>query len=84
MQFKASLQGLLTFMTYGVGWLIGTNLSGWELQRSQILEGNQVVGHNWLSVLLLPAIIALVVAILFIIFFKDEKEKVKADLETIV
>ena len=80
-EFKASLQGLLTFMTYGVGWLIGTNLSGLELQRSQILENGQVVGHNWQSVMLVPAAIALVVAVLFIIFFKDEvnlkKEKVE-------
>ncbi|MDB4584734.1 nucleoside permease [Draconibacterium sp.] len=82
--FKASLQGLLTFMTYGVGWLIGTNLSGWELQRSQIMEGGQIIGHNWQSVMLLPAAIALVVAILFIIFFKDEKEKVEANIETII
>ncbi|MBT6006062.1 MAG: MFS transporter, partial [Prolixibacteraceae bacterium] len=77
-------QGLLTFITYGVGWLIGTNLSGWELQRSQIMEGNQVVGHNWQSVMLVPAALALIIAILFIIFFKDEKEKIKADIETII
>lgn len=84
MQFKASLQGLLTFMTYGVGWLIGTNLSGWELQRSQIMEGNQVTGHDWMSVLLLPAAIALIVAILFIIFFKDDKDIQKPEVETII
>ena len=83
-QFKASLQGLLTFMTYGVGWLIGTNLSGWELQRSQILEGTQVVGHNWMSVLLVPAAIALIVAILFVIFFQDEKEIKSIEVETII
>jgi nucleoside transporter len=82
--FKASLQGLLTFMTYGVGWLIGTNLSGWELQRSQIMEDGQIIGHNWQSVMLVPAAIALVVAILFIIFFKDEKEKVEPNIETII
>lgn len=81
---RASLQGMLTFITYGVGWLIGTNLSGWELQRSQIIEGNQVIGHNWFSVMLVPAGIALVIAILFTIFFKDEKEKIEADIETII
>ncbi|MBT3384771.1 MAG: nucleoside permease [Prolixibacteraceae bacterium] len=84
LNLRASLQGLLTFITYGVGWLIGTNLSGWELQRSQIMEGNQVVGHNWQSVMLVPAALALIIAILFIIFFKDEKEKIKADIETII
>jgi len=81
---RASLQGLLTFITYGVGWLIGTNLSGWELQRSQIVEGNQIVGHHWQSVMLVPAALALIILVLFIIFFKDEKEKIKAEIETII
>jgi len=73
---RASFQGLITFITYGLGWLIGTNLSGWELERAQIMEGGEVVGHNWQSLMLVPAEIALVVTILFIIFFKQEKEKI--------
>jgi nucleoside transporter len=81
---RASLQGLLTFITYGVGWLIGTNFSGWELQRSQIMENGIVVGHDWQSVMLIPGGIALVIAILFMIFFKDEKKKVEADIESII
>ena len=84
LNLRASLQGLLTFITYGVGWLIGTNLSGWELQRSQILENGQVVGHYWQSVMLVPAALALIITILFIIFFKDEKEKIEAKIETII
>ena len=73
---RASMQGLLTFITYGVGWLIGTNLSGWELKRGQIMEGSEVVGHNWQSIMLVPAAIALVVSVLFIVFFKQEKGKI--------
>jgi nucleoside transporter len=77
---RASFQGLITFLTYGLGWLIGTNLSGWELQRAQILnDAAQVTGHNWKSLMLLPAGIALVVAIFFMLFFKTEKEKISID-----
>lgn len=77
---RASFQGLITFLTYGLGWLIGTNLSGWELQRLQILgETGQVVGHNWESLMLVPAAIALVVAIFFLLFFKTEKGKISID-----
>ena len=84
LDLRASLQGMLTFITYGVGWLIGTNLSGWELQRTQILQDGIVVGHDWQSTMLVPAAIAFVIAVLFIIFFKDEKGKVEADIETII
>lgn len=77
---RASFQGLITFLTYGLGWLIGTNLSGWELQRAQILNDTaQVIGHNWKNLMLVPAGIALVVAIFFILFFKTEKEKISID-----
>jgi nucleoside transporter len=77
---RASFQGLITFLTYGLGWLIGTNLSGWELQRAQIVNDlQQVIGHEWKSLMLVPAAIALVVAIFFMIFFKTEKEKIKID-----
>ena len=84
LNLRASMQGLITFITYGVGWLIGTNLSGWELQRTQIMEGGKVVGHNWQSAMLVPAVIASVIAVLFIIFFKDEKVKEKPKIETII
>lgn len=77
---RASFQGLITFLTYGLGWLIGTNLSGWELQRAQIVDdASQVIGHNWKSLMLVPAVIALVVAIFFFLFFKTEKEKIEID-----
>ncbi len=77
---RASFQGLITFLTYGLGWLIGTNLSGWELQRAQILnEAQQVTGHEWKSLMLVPAAIALVVTVFFLFFFKPDKEKIKID-----
>jgi nucleoside transporter len=73
---RASFQGLITFLTYGVGWLIGTNLSGWELQRGQIMNhAGQVIGHNWQRLMFVPAAIALVTAIFFVLLFKTEKEK---------
>jgi len=77
---RASFQGLITFLTYGLGWLIGTNLSGWELQRAQIVnDASIVIGHNWKSLMLVPAGIAFIVAVFFLFFFKTEKEKIKID-----
>jgi MFS family permease len=77
---RASLQGFLTFITYGVGWLLGTNLSGWLLQKYQITDqAGTVVNHHWTSIMLYPALIALLVAIAFMILFKQEKEKIEIE-----
>ncbi len=72
---RASLQGFLTLITYGIGWLIGTNMSGWLLQKYQVVDAtSKVIGHNWLNIMLYPSLIALVVAIAFIIMFKQEND----------
>jgi len=75
---RASLQGFLTFITYGVGWLFGAWTGGWILQRYQVTDaGEQVIGHIWRSAMLIPAAIAAVVTLFFVILFKDPKEKIE-------
>ena len=77
---RASLQGFLTFITYGVGWLLGTNMSGWLLQKYQIVdETGIVVNHHWSSIGWYPAAIALAVAIAFIVLFKPDSDKIKME-----
>jgi len=74
---RASVQGFFTLLTYGVGWLIGSYLNGIILQTYQITdETSKVVGHYWKNVMFVPAMIALVVAILFTIFFTNKKENI--------
>jgi MFS family permease len=74
---RASIQGFFTLLTYGVGWLIGSYLNGLILQTYQITdETSKVIGHHWKNVMIIPALIALVVSILFTIFFNNEKEKI--------
>ena len=76
-ELRASVQGFFTLLTYGVGWLIGSYLNGFILQTYQITdETSQVIGHHWKNVMIVPAIIALVVAIVFSIFFKNPKEDI--------
>ena len=72
---RASVQGFFTLLTYGVGWLIGSYLTGAVLQIYQITdETSKVIGHHWKNVMIVPALIALIVVGLFIVFF-EEKEK---------
>lgn len=72
---RASVQGFFTLLTYGVGWLIGSYLTGMVLQMYQITDdASKVTGHHWSSIMLIPALIALVVTLFFAFLFKSEKE----------
>lgn len=72
-KIKNSAQGLITLATYGVGMGIGSKLSGIVLEKYTITDAAGVVSHNWNGVWMVPAGIAAVVLVLFIIFFNDNK-----------
>lgn len=72
-KIKNSAQGLITLATYGIGMGIGSKLSGIVLDKYTFTDAAGVVTHNWNGVWMIPAGIAAVVLVLFIIFFKDKK-----------
>ena len=67
-KFKSAAQGLITLATYGLGMLIGFWVAGKVSDMYLFAEG----GHNWTGILTFPAIFALGVMVLFVIFFKNE------------
>jgi nucleoside transporter len=67
-KFKSAAQGLITLATYGLGMLIGFWVAGKVSDMYLIAEG----GHNWAGIWTFPAIFALGVMLLFMIFFKNE------------
>ena len=72
-EVKTSAQGLITLATYGLGMFIGSYLSGIIVDK--FAENG---GHDWTSIWHYPAGMAVVIMILFIFTFKDEKlESVK-------
>jgi nucleoside transporter len=68
-RFKSSAQGFITLATYGLGMLIGYNLSGPIVDHWKISE----TSHNWQSIWLVPGGIAAVVMILFMLLFRDRE-----------
>jgi MFS family permease len=66
-KIKSQAQGLISLATYGIGMGIGSLISGYV----QKMYTNGAGITNWTNVWLVPAAIALVVLILFILFFKD-------------
>jgi len=76
-KIKSAAQGLFTFATYGLGMFIGTWFSGSIANRYSLESINSITGKNshlWMSIWLVPAIIAFCVLVYFIIFFKEKKE----------
>ncbi|RYD90692.1 MAG: MFS transporter, partial [Sphingobacteriales bacterium] len=69
-KFKSAAQGFITLATYGVGMLMGSYISGPVVDKYKLSE----TSHNWTGIWLIPAAIAGVVFLLFIIFFKDTNQ----------
>ncbi len=68
-RFKSAAQGMITLATYGVGMLIGSLVSGPIVDAYARPEG-----HDWQSVWLVPAGIAALVLLLFILLFRDRNQ----------
>ncbi len=65
-QFKSSAQGLLTLATYGLGMLIGF----WAAGKIADQYASDSIGR-WETIWLYPAGFALLVAVIFLLAFKD-------------
>jgi len=70
-KYKSSAQGLITLATYGIGMLIGFQVAGLITDMYTISEKN----FNWKMIWIIPSGIALLVFLLFAIFFSDKNEK---------
>ncbi len=69
-KIKSQAQGLISLATYGIGMFIGSIISG---KVKDIYTATDTSITNWTSVWLVPAGIATLVLLLFILFFKDKK-----------
>lgn len=69
-KYRSSAQGLISIATYGIGMGIGSWLAGIV---ADMYTANGV--KDWTSIWMVPAGIAAVVLVLFVLFFKDNKIK---------
>ena len=75
---QASAQGFITLVTYGVGMLIGTGISGLVVKSHQLAADNPAAGHDWTAIWLWPAAMAFVVILLFVALFDGKGMGAKA------
>jgi nucleoside transporter len=73
-KIKSQAQGLISLATYGIGMFIGSKVAG--IVKDLYTSGEPLI-TNWTKVWLVPAGIATVVLILFMLFFKDNRKSVE-------
>jgi nucleoside transporter len=73
-KIKSQAQGLISLATYGVGMYIGSVIAG-IVQKMYTSGTGDAAVTNWTNVWLVPAVIAAVVLVVFIIFFHDNTRK---------
>jgi nucleoside transporter len=76
---RAAAQGLITFITYGVGMFVGSWLSGAVVEHyTDLVSGGGPI-HSWRSIWLFAAMASGIVLVLFLLTFSDDgKEAVAA------
>ncbi|MBI2424719.1 MAG: nucleoside permease [Candidatus Hydrogenedentes bacterium] len=70
---QANAQGFFALITYGVGMMIGSNVSGW-IVGAYAKDG----GHDWMKIWLIPGGMALAIVVLFFLFFREKNGNGKA------
>lgn len=76
---RSSAQGLFTMMVNGVGAVLGSRASGWVMEKYFTTyipgeNGSQIAKIDWHNTWLCFAGYSLVVLILFVILFRDQKQ----------
>ena len=68
-KIKSSAQGMITMATYGIGMTVGSILAGFIAKKYTVSDS----AHNWQAIWMVPAGIALMVFIFFLLFFREKK-----------
>jgi nucleoside transporter len=70
---RAAAQGLITFITYGIGMFLGSYLSGWVVDLYAKTSGASVM-HDWRSIWMVPAVGSAMVLLIFLAGFRGGEE----------
>ncbi|PRD12551.1 MFS transporter [Pantoea coffeiphila] len=73
-QVKGQAQSLIVMFTYGIGMLLGSQISG-ALYNQLINHGGVHQPENWTTFWLIPAVAAAVIAVIFLFTFKYKEQE---------
>ncbi len=75
---RSAAQGLIAFITLGLGMFVGSWVSGVLVDRFTLTAVNGAVTHDWRAVWLSAAVVSAVVLVAFLLIF-SEKERRSAE-----
>ena len=78
---RAAAQGLITFLTYGVGMFVGSWLSGAVVERYTRISASGANVHAWRSIWSFAAVASGAVLVLFLMTFSDKETAVVSAAE---
>jgi predicted cobalt transporter CbtA len=70
-RIRGACQGSTAFILWGIGAFVGTNLAGQVLGRHTLTGPGGAVLHDWRSIWTTPAVGAVAVLGVFLIFFRE-------------
>jgi nucleoside transporter len=70
---RAAAQGLITFITYGIGMFLGAYLSGWVVDLYAKVSPTAALVHDWRSIWMVPAVGSAMVLFIFLVGFRNEE-----------
>jgi nucleoside transporter len=80
---RAAAQGLITFITYGVGMFVGSWLSGFVVQHYTLASAAGSVTYDWRSIWLFSAIVSALVLLFFLFTFSEKETRRAASLSSL-
>jgi len=70
---RAAAQGMITFITYGIGMFVGSLICGRVVDAYATSTAAGAVAHNWLSIWMVPAAASAAVLIFFALGFRNRE-----------
>jgi nucleoside transporter len=70
-RIRSATQGLVAFILWGLGALVGATLAGKVLAMHTLPDAVGPIQHDWQAIWLTPAVLAAAVMVIFLIFFRD-------------
>jgi MFS family permease len=70
---RAAAQGLMTFLTYGIGMFVGSLFCGRIVDMYATPGPGETVLHNWRNIWMVPALGAAMVLVVFWAGFRNEE-----------
>ena len=73
-RIRGAAQGLIAIILWGFGSLVGTYLAGYFMDQHKLATPKGDIVHDWAAIWSTPAWIAVVVLVVFVIFFREPKK----------